>query len=104
VYAAEDAAASGDSPLALAASYEGLNMAATILNGNSRNQIPQHSSVAFTVPPLAFVGLGKRGTGEQDTFISRLRATPRFRAAVPVASLAPAKGVTPHERETLETH
>src|SRR5580698_8001522 len=54
VYAAGDAAASGGSPLAPVASYEGLIVAANLLKGN--HQKPNYigiPSVVFTVPPLA---------------------------------------------------
>src|SRR6202161_3767156 len=57
VYAAGDAAASGGSPLAPVASYEGLIVAANLLKGN--HQKPNYigiPSVVFTVPPLAAVG------------------------------------------------
>jgi glutathione reductase (NADPH) len=67
VYAAGDAAASGGSPLAPVASYEGLIVAANLLKGNHQkpnyNGIP---SVVFTVPPLAAVGLSERGASEQN--------------------------------------
>ena len=67
VYAAGDAAASGGSPLAPVASYEGLIVAANLLKGN--HQKPNYigiPSVVFTVPPLAGVGLSERGASEQD--------------------------------------
>jgi len=51
VYAAGDAAASGGSPLAPVASYEGLIVAANLLKGN--HQKPNYlgiPSVVFTVP------------------------------------------------------
>src|SRR6202166_598178 len=66
VYAAGDAAASGGSPLAPVASYEGLIVAANLLKGN--HQKPNYigiPSVVFTVPPLAAVGLSERGAREQ---------------------------------------
>jgi glutathione reductase (NADPH) len=66
VYAAGDAAASGGSPLAPVASYEGLIVAANLLKGN--HQKPNYvgiPSVVFTVPPLAAVGLSERGAHEQ---------------------------------------
>jgi glutathione reductase (NADPH) len=66
VYAAGDAAASGGSPLAPVASYEGLIVAANLLKGN--HQKPNYlgiPSVVFTVPPLAAVGLSERGASEQ---------------------------------------
>jgi glutathione reductase (NADPH) len=67
VYAAGDAAASGGPPLAPVASYEGLIVAANLLQGN--HQKPNYigiPSVVFTVPPLAAVGLSERGAGEQN--------------------------------------
>jgi glutathione reductase (NADPH) len=67
VYAAGDAAASGGPPLAPVASYEGLIVAANLLNGN--HQKPNYigiPSVVFTVPPLAAVGLSERGASEQN--------------------------------------
>ena len=66
VYAAGDAAASGGSPLAPVASYEGLIVAANLLQGN--HQRPNYlgiPSVVFAVPPLAAVGLTERGASEQ---------------------------------------
>lgn len=58
VYAAGDAAASGGPPLTPVAGYEGGIVAANLLNGNKTTAdykgIP---SVAFTLPPLASVGL-----------------------------------------------
>jgi glutathione reductase (NADPH) len=66
VYAAGDAVASGGSPLAPVASYEGLIVAANLLEGN--HQKPNYlgiPSVVFTVPPLAAVGLSERGAREQ---------------------------------------
>ena len=67
VYAAGDAAASGGSPLAPVASYEGLIVAANLLQGN--HQKPNYlgiPSVVFTVPPLAAVGLSEGGAREQN--------------------------------------
>jgi glutathione reductase (NADPH) len=67
VYAAGDAAASGGSPLAPVASYEGLIVAANLLKGN--HQKPNYigiPSVVFTVPPLAAVGLSELGASEQN--------------------------------------
>src|SRR5580692_1252342 len=60
VYAAGDAAASGGSPLAPVASYEGLIVAANLLKGN--HQKPNYigiPSVVFTIPQLAAVGLSE---------------------------------------------
>jgi glutathione reductase (NADPH) len=66
VYAAGDAAASGGQPLAPVAGYEGLIVAANLLEGNHQKAnylgIP---SVVFTIPPLAGVGLSERGALEQ---------------------------------------
>jgi glutathione reductase (NADPH) len=67
VYAAGDAAASGGSPLAPVASYEGLIVAANLLKGN--HQKPNYigiPSVVFTVPPLAAVGLSEREASERN--------------------------------------
>jgi glutathione reductase (NADPH) len=67
VYAAGDAAASGGSPLAPVASYEGLIVAANLLKGN--HQKPNYlgiPSVVFTAPPLAAVSLSERGAREQN--------------------------------------
>jgi len=58
VYAAGDAAASGGAPLAPVASYEGLIVAANLLQGN--HQRPNYlgvPSAVFTIPSLAAVGL-----------------------------------------------
>jgi glutathione reductase (NADPH) len=66
VYAAGDAAASGGPPLAPVASYEGLIVAANLLQGN--HQRPNYlgvPSVVFTIPSLAAVGLSERGAREQ---------------------------------------
>ena len=66
VYAAGDAAASGGPPLTPVAGYEGGIVAANLLNGNKTtadyNGIP---SVAFTVPPLAAVGLQEATARQQ---------------------------------------
>jgi glutathione reductase (NADPH) len=67
VYAAGDAAASGGPPLAPIASYEGLIVAANLLQGN--HQTPNYlgvPSVVFTIPPLAAVGLSEREAQEQN--------------------------------------
>jgi glutathione reductase (NADPH) len=67
VYAAGDAAASGGSPLAPIASYEGRIVAGNLLKGNY--QKPNYlgiPSVVFTIPPLAAVGLSERGASEQN--------------------------------------
>jgi glutathione reductase (NADPH) len=58
VYAAGDAAASGGPPLTPVAGYEGQIVAANLLGVN--RAVPDYSgvpSVAFTLPPLAAVGL-----------------------------------------------
>ena len=60
-----DAAASQGLPLAPVASYEGLVVAANILQGN--HQKPNYlgiPSVVFTVPLLAAIGLSERGPHE----------------------------------------
>jgi glutathione reductase (NADPH) len=61
VYAAGDCAASGNPPLTPVAGYEGRIVASNLLHGNHRKadygSIP---SVAFTIPPLAAVGLDER--------------------------------------------
>ena len=66
VYAAGDAAASGGPPLTPAAGYEGQIVAANLLEGNHRKPdymgIP---TVAFTIPPLASVGLQEQTAREQ---------------------------------------
>jgi glutathione reductase (NADPH) len=66
VYAAGDAAASGGPPLTPVAGYEGRIVAANLLDGNKTTAdykaIP---SVAFTVPPLAAVGL-QEATARQE--------------------------------------
>ena len=66
VYAAGDAAASGGPPLTPVAGYEGRIVAANLLNGNKTK--PNYAgvpSVAFTVPPLAAVGLQEAAAREQ---------------------------------------
>ena len=66
VYAAGDAAASGGPPLTPVAGYEGRIVAANLLKGNKATAdyggIP---SVAFTVPPLAAVGLQEAAARRQ---------------------------------------
>ena len=66
VYAAGDAAASGGPPLTPVAGYEGHVAAANLLEGNHRKTsyvgVP---TVAFTIPPLASVGLSEQSAGEQ---------------------------------------
>lgn len=66
VYAAGDVAASGGPPLTPVAGYEGRTVAANLLEGNHRKTsyiaIP---TVAFTIPPLASVGLSERSAHER---------------------------------------
>jgi glutathione reductase (NADPH) len=66
VYAAGDAADSGGPPLTPVAGYEGRIVAANLLEGNhvtaSYAAVP---TVAFTVPPLASVGLSERAAREK---------------------------------------
>jgi glutathione reductase (NADPH) len=67
VYAAGDAAASGGSPLAPVASYEGRIVAGNLLKGN--HQKPNYlgiPSVVFAIPQLAAVGLSERAASEQN--------------------------------------
>jgi glutathione reductase (NADPH) len=67
VYAAGDAAASSGLPLTPVAGYEGQIIAANLLEGNHRK--PQYlgvSTVVFSVPPLASVGLQEQAAREQD--------------------------------------
>ncbi len=65
VYAAGDAAASGGPPLTPVAGYEGRIVAANLLEGNrvtaTYSGVP---TVAFTIPPLASVGLSERAARE----------------------------------------
>ncbi len=66
VYAAGDAAASGGPPLTPVAGYEGEIVAENLLKGNQRK--PNYSgvsSVVFTIPPLATVGLSEQAAREQ---------------------------------------
>ena len=66
VYAAGDAAASDGPPLTPVAGYEGGIVAANLLNGNHQKAnyvgIP---TVAFTIPPLASVGLSEDRAHEE---------------------------------------
>jgi glutathione reductase (NADPH) len=66
VYAAGDAAASGGPPLTPVAGYEGRIVAANLLEGNhikaSYLGVP---TVAFTIPPLASVGLSELSAHER---------------------------------------
>ena len=58
VYSAGDAAASGNPPLTPVAGYEGGVVAANLLHGNREKASPGAvPTVAFTIPPLASVGL-----------------------------------------------
>lgn len=67
VYAAGDAAASGGPPLTPVAGYEGRVVAANLLEGNhTRARYVAVPTVAYTIPPLASVGLSEesaRGKG-----------------------------------------
>lgn len=66
VYAAGDAAASGGPPLTPVASYEGALVATNLLHGNHAQ--PDYRgvpSVAFTVPPIASVGLAESQAREK---------------------------------------
>lgn len=66
VYAAGDAAASGNPPLTPVAAYEGRIVASNLLKGNHRKvehiAVP---TVVFTVPPLAAIGLSEHTAQEQ---------------------------------------
>jgi glutathione reductase (NADPH) len=66
VYAAGDAADTGGPPLTPVAGYEGVIVAANLLNGNHRKAdyggIP---TVVFTTPPLASVGLNEEAARKQ---------------------------------------
>jgi glutathione reductase (NADPH) len=66
VYAAGDAAASGNPPLTPVAAYEGRIVASNLLKGNHRmvESVPV-PSVLFTVPPLASVGLSEKSAQEK---------------------------------------
>jgi len=58
VYAAGDAAASGNPPLTPLAGYEGNIVALNLLHGNREKAEPgATATVAFTIPPIASVGL-----------------------------------------------
>lgn len=58
VYAAGDAAGSGNPPLTPVAGYEGRVVAANLLHGNrEKANLGPVPTVAFTIPPLASVGL-----------------------------------------------
>jgi glutathione reductase (NADPH) len=67
VYAAGDAAASGNPPLTPSAEHEGKLAASNLLNGNhkindTKGAIP---SIVFTVPPMAAVGLQEETAKKQ---------------------------------------
>lgn len=66
VYAAGDAAASAGPPLTPVAAYEGAIVASNLLKGN--HQKPNYSgipTVAFSVPPIAAVGLSESQARER---------------------------------------
>ena len=66
VYAAGDAAASGGPPLTPVADYEGTVVAANLLKGN--HQKPNYTgipTVAFSIPPVAAVGLSENEARER---------------------------------------
>ena len=66
VYAAGDAAASGGPPLTPVAGYEGRIVAANLLEGNHvRARYVGVPTVAFTIPPLASVGLSEQSARER---------------------------------------
>ena len=65
VYAAGDAAATEGDPLTPVAGYEGHIVASNLLEGNHRTaKYPPIPSVAFTLPPLARVGMLERQATE----------------------------------------
>ena len=67
VYAAGDAAATSGAPLTPVAGHEGHIVASNLLNGNRRT--PDYSgisSVVFTVPPLASVGMQEQEARSKD--------------------------------------
>jgi glutathione reductase (NADPH) len=66
VYAAGDAAASGNPPLTPLAGYEGSIVAHNLLHEDKKKtQQPPVPSVVFTVPPLASVGLSEESARNQ---------------------------------------
>ncbi len=66
VYAAGDAAATAGAPLTPVAGYEGQIAAANLLEGNHRTaDYAGMASVAFTIPPLAAVGLREEAARQQ---------------------------------------
>jgi glutathione reductase (NADPH) len=67
VYAAGDAAASGGPPLTPVADYEGAIVASNLLKGN--HEKPNYAgipTVAFSIPPVASVGLSETEAREQS--------------------------------------
>ena len=66
VYAAGDAAASGNPPLTPVAGYEGRIVASNLLKGNHR-KVSQIAvpTVVFTIPPLAAIGLSEKRAQER---------------------------------------
>ncbi len=67
IYAAGDAAASGNPPLTPSAEHEGKIVASNLLNGNhkesnTRGTVP---SIVFTIPPLAAVGMQEETARKQ---------------------------------------
>src|SRR5579864_2284413 len=66
VYAAGDAAASGGPPLTPVAGYEGRIVASNLLEGDQvRARYVGIPTVAFTIPPLASVGLSEQSAREK---------------------------------------
>lgn len=66
VYAAGDVAASGGPPLTPVAGHEGRIVAANLLNGNHlKTNYVAVPTVAFTIPPLASVGMSEISAREQ---------------------------------------
>lgn len=66
VYAAGDAAASGALPLTPVAGYEGQIVAFNLINGNQRRHERKLApTVAFTIPPIASIGLQEDAARKQ---------------------------------------
>ena len=67
VYAAGDAAASGNPPLTPSAEHEGRTAANNLLNGNHKisNTYGSIPSIVFTIPPMAAVGLREETAKKQ---------------------------------------
>jgi len=66
VYAAGDAAASGGPPLTPVAGYEGSIVAANLLEGNHvKARYVGIPTVAFTIPPLASMGLSEQSAHQE---------------------------------------